>query len=151
MFWDIRVVLDFLLVFIAVVMLCFLLNFRTRKKIKTGKIDIKKISIKEGAIEFLVPKNKMKWNDNEKVVLFNIPVKNGSLFMLKDSDNYLKFFHVVIGGGRTDVGADVSNLSQDESHRIKAVWSLQNKNIALSVDDFLKSEQCFNHRHLSVR
>ncbi|MDI6591729.1 MAG: hypothetical protein QME61_02200 [Patescibacteria group bacterium] len=38
--------------------------------------------------------------------------------MIKDEDNKLKFFHVILGKDRTDVEVDVSNLALDKPHHI---------------------------------
>jgi hypothetical protein len=101
-----------------------------REEIKTEKIDIR-----EGTIEFWVREDKVKWSDNQKTVLFNIPVNNvGSLFMVKDDDNKLKFFHVILGKGRTDVEVDVSNLALDKPHHIAVTWSLKERKVILYVD-----------------
>lgn len=95
----------------------------------------KKIDIREGTIEFWMREGKIIWNDNQEKLLFNIPVnKTGSIFLIKDDDNKLKFFHVLIGRGRTDVRIDVSELSNDEPHHIVVTWSLKEKKIALYID-----------------
>jgi len=101
-----------------------------QEEIKTEKIDIR-----EGTIAFWVREDKVRWNDNRATVLFNIPVnKAGSLFMVKDDDNKLKFFHVILGRGRTDVEVDVSRLALDKPHNIAVTWSLKEKKISLYVD-----------------
>jgi len=53
---------------------------------------------------------------------------------VKDSDNKLKFFHVILGKGRTDVEADVSKLSNDQDHFIAVTWSVKDKQIVLYID-----------------
>lgn len=100
-----------------------------------GFNEPKKIDIREGTIDFWVKEDKVVWNDNKETVLFNIPVnKTGSIFLIKDDDNKLKFFHVILGKGRTDVELDVSNLSLDKPHHIAVNWSLKEKKITLFVD-----------------
>jgi len=101
--------------------------------LKKGKVE--KIDIREGTIEFWVRENKIIWNDNKETVLLNTLVNNvGSLFMVKDDDNKLKFFHVILGKGRTDVEVDVSNLALDKPHHIAVTWSLKERKVALYVD-----------------
>ena len=98
-----------------------------------GKVE--KFDIREGTIEFWVKENKIIWNDNKETVLLNAPVNNvGSLFMIKDDDNKLKFFHVILGKGRTDVEIDVSNLALDKPHHIAVTWSLKEKKVVHYVD-----------------
>jgi len=94
----------------------------------------KKLNIEEGTIEFWVRENKIKWNDNQITTFINFSNSEGSILIVKDSDNRLKFFHVVLGKGRTDVELDVSSLSNNERHFIAATWSLRKKEIALYVD-----------------
>ena len=92
------------------------------------------LDLREGTIEFWVRKGKLQWNDGLIQVLVNIPNKQGSLFIVKDSDNKLKFFHVLLGKGRTDVEIDVSNLNGDEPHHIAATWSITKEEIVLYID-----------------
>ena len=92
------------------------------------------IDLREGTIEFWVKKNKILWNDGLIQVLVNISNEQGSIFILKDSDNKLKFFHVLLGKGRTDVEIDVSELSSEEPHHIAATWSITKGEIALYID-----------------
>ncbi len=103
--------------------------------------NLKQFNIQEGTIEFLVKENKLTWNDNKPTVLFNISVNSlGSLFMIKDDDNKLKFFHVILGKGRTDVEIDVSNLSVEKPHHIVATWSVTKKEVCLYIDGELKAK-----------
>ena len=95
---------------------------------------IPKLDVKEGTISFWVRKNKLKWNDGLVHVLLNVSNNQGSVFIVKDSDNKLKFSHVVLGLGRTDVETDVSNLSISEDHFIAVTWSLEKREVILYVD-----------------
>ncbi len=96
------------------------------------------VNMKEGIIEFWVKEKKLIWNDGVAQVLFNISKSDGSVFLIKDDDNKLKFFHVILGKGRTDAEIDVSNLSTDESHHVVATWSTEKKEIALYLDGKLR-------------
>ena len=113
-----------------------------REQVKTEQLDLR-----EGTIEFWVREDKIRWNDNHATVLFNIPVnKAGSLFMVKDDDNKLKFFHVILGKGRTDVEVNVSNLALDKPHHIAVTWSLKERKVTLYVDGGeLKAEQSITY------
>lgn len=92
-------------------------------------------NVNEGTIEFRVKKGKLQWNDGLVHVLVNLSkTGQGSIFIVKDSDNKLKFFHVILGKGRTDVEADVSELSSSEDHHIAATWSVKNKETCLYID-----------------
>lgn len=91
-------------------------------------------NVDEGTISFWVRKNKLKWNDNLTHVLLNLSKKDGSIFLVKDSDNKLKFFHVILGKGRTDIEHDVSELSSEKDHQIAVTWSVKSKEICLYID-----------------
>lgn len=104
------------------------------------------INIKEGTITFWVKENSIDWNDNRTTIFVNYSNSEGNIFILKDSDNKLKFFHVILGKGRTDVEIDVSSLSDNEPHFIAATWSLEKKEIALYVDgDKFKNYSSINY------
>lgn len=92
--------------------------------------------IDEGTISFWVRKDKLQWNDGKMHVLLNLTKEDasGSIFMVKDSDNKLKFFHVILGKGRVDVETDVSELSTKEDHQVAVTWSLKEKQIRLFID-----------------
>ena len=92
------------------------------------------LDLKEGTIDFRVEKNKLRWNDGLIQILVNIPTEQGNILIVKDSDNKLKFSHVLLGKGRTDVEIDVSDLSINESHHIAATWSISKKEIVLYID-----------------
>jgi len=95
---------------------------------------MQQLDLREGTIEFWVKKDKFQWNDGLMQVLVNISNELGSIFIIKDSDNKLKFFHVLLGKGRTDVEMDVSNLGSDKPHHIAATWTISKKEIALYID-----------------
>jgi hypothetical protein len=79
------------------------------------------------------------YNDNREHVLLNISTNEGSIFIVKDSDNKIKFFHVLIGKGRTDVEINVSDLESQQKHMITATWDAVNdKKIKLYIDGSLK-------------
>ncbi|MCK4652099.1 MAG: hypothetical protein KAT13_03310 [Methanosarcinales archaeon] len=92
------------------------------------------LDLREGSIDFWVEKNKLRWNDGLIQILVNIPTEQGNILIVKDSDNKLKFSHVLLGKGRTDVEIDVSDLSINESHHIAATWSISKKEIVLYID-----------------
>lgn len=99
------------------------------------------LDLREGTIDFWVEKNKLRWNDGLIQILVNIPTEQGNIFIVKDSDNKLKFFHVLLGKGRTDVEIDVSNLSSNKPHSIAATWSVTKNEIALYIDGGEKTEK----------
>jgi hypothetical protein len=84
-----------------------------------------KLDIKEGTICFWINEGKIQFNDNKTIPLFQQDLLNGSIFVVKDDDNKLKFFHVCLGKGRTDVEHDVSLLDPNEKHMVAATWSIK--------------------------
>jgi Concanavalin A-like lectin/glucanases superfamily len=91
-------------------------------------------NVNEGTISFWVRKGKLQWNDGLIHVLFNLTKNDGSISLVRDSDNKLKFSHVISGKGRTDVEFDVSKLSSEIDHHIVTTWSTKNKETHLYVD-----------------
>ena len=91
-------------------------------------------NVKEGTIQFWVRKGKLQWDDGLKHVLLNPSKKEGSILLVKDSDDKLKFSHVILGKGRTDAESDVSKLSSNKDHNIAVTWSVKNKQICLYID-----------------
>ncbi|MBI2632321.1 hypothetical protein HYW75_04930 [Candidatus Pacearchaeota archaeon] len=92
------------------------------------------MNVEEGSITFWIDVNKVKYNDNQATILLNWGNKDGSLFIVKDSDNKLKFFHVYYGFGRTDAEIDVRDLSSGEKHMVAVTWSVPKKEINLYID-----------------
>lgn len=97
-------------------------------------MDNLKLDISEGTISFWVQPGKIVFNDDKTTTLVQLNPKGGSIFMVKDSDNKLKFFHVCLGKGRTDVEYDVSSLDPSTKHMFAVTWSLNNAKIVIYVD-----------------
>lgn len=92
------------------------------------------LDIKEGTITFWINEGKVQFNDGQTIPLTQRSLSNGSIFMVKDSDNKLKFFHVYLGQGRTDLEYDVSSLNPNQRHMIAVTWSLKNREIIMYID-----------------
>jgi len=103
------------------------------------------LNLDEGTIEFWVRKGKLKWNDGASHILLNIPKLEGSIFMIKDADNKLKFFHVIMGKGRTDVETDVSELDNAKDHYVAVTWSVKTKQIRLFIDGEVIAESTIKY------
>lgn len=91
-------------------------------------------NIEEGSIAFWVRNNKLRWNDGMLTPFVNLNKNNGSIFIFKDADNKLKFYHVTLGKGRSDIEFDVSNLDSSKDHMIAVTWSKENKENQLFID-----------------
>jgi len=92
------------------------------------------VNIREGSISFWITEGKMKFNDNRFIPLIQLNPRNGSIFIDKNMDNKLKFSHIYIGKGTTEVEHDVSSLDSDKSHMIAVTWSLKNREIIMYID-----------------
>jgi len=93
-----------------------------------------KFNLKEGSINFWIEKHKVEFADNKITPMFQTNSPEGSLFMVKDNDNKLKFFHGYLDRGRTDVEYDVSGLDPNKRHMFTITWSMKNKEIIMYVD-----------------
>ncbi len=88
----------------------------------------------EGTIAFWIDANKINFNDSKFAPLINLDDEKGSIFILKDADNKIKFFYVYLGQGRTDIEWDCSKLDITKKHMIAVTWSQSNKQIQLFID-----------------
>lgn len=100
-----------------------------------------KLNILEGTISFWIKENKVDFANNEAVPLFQVNPLGGSIFIVKDSDNKIKLFHVYMGKGRTDIEYDVSALDKSIKHMFAFTWSVKNKELKLYVDGKLMQTQ----------
>ena len=85
-------------------------------------------------MSFWIKENKVQFADNITTPLFSLNPKGGSIFIIKDDDNMLKVFYVVLGKGRVDLEFDVSKKKSDVRHMVALTWSLQNKELILYFD-----------------
>lgn len=95
----------------------------------------KKINLETGSVSFWIPEKLFDYDNGKAHILANLSGNGGSILILKDTDNKLKFFHVFLGKGRTDVEIDVSDISSSERHMVTATWDIKDsKKISLYVD-----------------
>ncbi len=93
-----------------------------------------KLNIEEGTVTFWTKEEQVNWSGDDVIIFLESSSEGNSILILKDSDSKLKFFHVYLGKGRTDVELDVKNLTQNERHFIVATWSINSGEISLYVD-----------------
>ncbi len=105
----------------------------------------KELKIDEGTISFSIDAGKLNFTNNEVVSLFQLNPQNGSIFIIKDADNKIKFFHVYLGKGRTDVEQDVSKLDKHKKHIFVFTWSVTNKEIAIYIDGEFQEKSKINY------
>lgn len=92
------------------------------------------LSIEKGTITFWIKENKIKFNDNEITPMFSVNPSGGSIFIVKDNDNKLKVFYVVLGKGRIDLEYDVSGINSAEKHMVAYTWSFEDRKLNLYFD-----------------
>lgn len=95
---------------------------------------VKNLSIEEGTVSFWINPNKIDFSDDSIVPLINLNPPNGSVFIFKDKDKKVKFFHVFLNHGRTDTEADVSSLDKNTKHMFAFTWSLREKLTKIYID-----------------
>lgn len=91
--------------------------------------------MKSGSINFWIPLCAIEYNDNQTHVLCDHTTEEGSIFIVKDRDNKLKFIHTIEGKGKTEVDCDVSGLSSNRMQCIMAVWNVNSKDLMLYVEN----------------
>ncbi len=93
-----------------------------------------KLKIDLGTISFWIKEKQIQFNDSKATPIFAINPDGGSIFMVKDDDNKLKVFYIVLGKGRVDLEADVAALNSNDKHMVSYTWDLQNKKLNLYID-----------------
>ena len=93
-----------------------------------------KLDIGEGTITFWITAGEIQFNDGRTIPRVESNARDGSVSAIKDSDNKLKFSHVYLGKGRTDVAYDVSSLDPSQNHMVSATWSIESKEVILYID-----------------
>jgi len=93
-----------------------------------------KLKIEEGTINFWIKENTVGYSDNKTTPLVSVDPEGGSIFILKDSDNKIKSFFVVLNRGRVDLEFDVSKEDVTKKHMVTFTWSLKDKEIKLCFD-----------------
>lgn len=92
------------------------------------------LSIDKGTITFWISENKIQFNDSKITPIFSVNPNGGSIFIVKDDDNKIKVFYVVLGKGRVDLEYDVSNIDPSKKHMVAYTWSLEDKKLTLYFD-----------------
>lgn len=99
-------------------------------------------NIEEGSVTFWVDADKVIWSDNKDIPLFEKSTNGSSIYISKDSNNMLSFFHIYSGKGQTNLKYDVSRLPSDQPHFFAFTWNTKdNKKLALYIDGELKAEE----------
>ena len=101
---------------------------------QAGVIGEAQARIEEGSVTFWLKPGKVDFRDNNAVPLLQLNPPGGSMLLVKDSDRKIKFFHVYLGKGRTDLEYDVAGLDPATKHMFAVTWSVQDKKIVLYVD-----------------
>ena len=92
-------------------------------------------NINEGTINFWMKSQFFENSFNEPQDIFFVNLEGGSIAMIKDIDNKLKIFYVVLGKGRMDLIFDLSNWTlKGEKHMFAVTWNLKIKEINLFID-----------------
>lgn len=98
------------------------------------------IDLNQGTVSFLVRAGKFKWNNNQKVVLFEASREEGKIFIVKNTQNILKVFYCLKGKEKKEVSTTVENLSIQKDHQIAFTWSQKENKIILYLDGEKVSE-----------
>lgn len=102
------------------------------------------LKIEEGTINFWFKENSLNFSDNKSVQIFNVDPEGGNILCVKDSDNKLKFFFVVIGKGREDLEFDISGEESSKRHMVTFTWNIKDKELNLYFDGQNKVKKIIN-------
>lgn len=92
-----------------------------------------KLKIEEGTVNFWIKEQKIIFNDNKVNPILSISPEGGNIFILKDTDNKLKVFYVVLNKGKIDLEYDVSDIDSNKTHMVSFTWNINN-NLSLYID-----------------
>ncbi|MDO8507620.1 MAG: LamG-like jellyroll fold domain-containing protein [bacterium] len=98
-----------------------------------------KFDIKEGTVSFWTKPGQIDFSGNQIMPMIQFDSPNGSIFIVKDDDKKIKFFHVYLGKGRTDVEHDVSGLDPKTEHMFAFTWSIKERSLNIYIDGELKN------------
>jgi len=83
---------------------------------------IKDINLKEGSINFWIPKKTIDFNDSKIYKLFSFSSSKGGILIVKDSDKKIKAIYVKVGEGKLEKSKDISSLSEEDRHMVTLTW-----------------------------
>ncbi len=102
------------------------------------------LTIQEGTLSFWIKEDSIVFNDSKSTRIFQVDPDGGSILCVKDNDNKLKVFFVVIGKGRIDTEYNVSEIKSDKRHMVVFSWSLKQKELNLYFDGKLVAQNSIN-------
>ena len=104
------------------------------RQTKNKNMDAQELKIEEGSINFWIKEHQLDFNDGQTTPLLSVNPTGGSIFIVKDADNKLKVFYVVLERGRVDLESNVSSLNPEIKHMITYAWNLPGKKVNLYID-----------------
>ncbi|MDP8240683.1 MAG: LamG-like jellyroll fold domain-containing protein [Candidatus Hatepunaea meridiana] len=113
-----------------------------------NKISNRQVDIKQGTVIVWIKEGQLQFNDNNIHTIMQTNPPNGSIFLVKDNDNYLKFIHIYIGKGRTDVEYDVSDLNPNKEYKIAVAWGVKDKEIIMYINGEEVARSKINYKSL---
>ena len=102
---------------------------------------IDQATIQEGTLSFWTKEGQLLFNDSKSTPIYIIDPTGGSIFVVKDDDNKMKFVYVVNGKGRIDLAVDVSALSGSQRHFFVFTWDLENKKLCAYIDGKIEGQK----------
>lgn len=91
------------------------------------------LNIHEGTAVYVEAKG-VRYGDGKARVMLHSRTKEGSILLLKDADNCLRFYHELTNRGRTVVEYDISSLSSETGHIFIITWSIERKEAIIYLD-----------------
>jgi len=107
--------------------------------------NTEELNILQGTLSFWIKENKIDFDGDETIPLFQANPIGGSIFVVKDSDKKIKLFHVYLGKGKTNIEYDASKLDSSKKHMIAFTWNVKGGKLELYVDGKLEKNKRINY------
>lgn len=92
------------------------------------------LNLNQGTISFWIRAGKLKWNNNQRNLLFEASREEGKISIIKDAKNILRATYELKGKKKKEVSIEVGGLSGKRDHMITFTWSQNENKITLYLD-----------------
>ena len=98
-------------------------------------MEIDNLNFEQGTLNFVVPKGKIKYDDDNTTTIFSFRNAIGSLIIIKNKDNGIEINYNYFDKAICCLKTDASILDNDDEHTFAVTWSLDEKEIILLIDN----------------
>jgi len=93
------------------------------------------IDFNEGSLVINIPKDKIDYDNNQSIFLYQYNDENGSLNIMKNKNNGIQIDYNYFEKGISCMKEDASSLDDDKEHKIAITWSYEKGKMILYIDE----------------